>query len=80
MTLSPLESLDLRSEVESVKSQVIYAAKVKARIVKKYGLKLDSHEDYSLGKRLSVLLAEMRAMGLLEVYKDGNSRQYRRRR
>jgi len=59
----------LRQEIEDFPGTVLSAAKIRRRIVEKYGFLLDSHEEYSLSVRLSMILAQKRDNGEILVYR-----------
>lgn len=54
---------------------VIHAAKVKSRVIEKYGLYLDEEEDASLGHIIGNTLKAMSESGALDIYRDGNGRR-----
>jgi len=67
-----IEDLDpdiLRQEIRNFPGSVFSSTKIRRRIVEKYGLWLDSHEEYSLSMKLSMILAQMRDEGEILVYR-----------
>ena len=54
---------------------VIHAAKVKSRVIGKYGLCLSEEEDASLGHIIGNVLKAMYESGDLGMYRDGNGRR-----
>ena len=60
----------LREEILGMNG-VIHAAKVKSRVIGKYGLCLSEEEDASLGHIIGNVLKAMYESGDLGMYRDG---------
>lgn len=67
---SSVGSIDIKREILGF-SGVIYAGKVRRRIIEKYDLELDEFEESSLGHRIGIALREMSDEGMLDTYKHG---------
>ena len=72
--------IDIKKEILEAPGNVMYAAKIRNSIVKKYGLVLDDHENQSMGKRIANCLSQMYDQGILGMYSDGAPIKYIRRR
>ena len=69
-----IEEIDIRKEVEAFPGNIFSARKIRLRIIDKYGLSLDQHQEHSLGRRVGDILSRMNDEGRLSVYLRSDSR------
>ena len=67
------EEIDIRKEIEDFPGSIFSARKIRRRIIAKYGLYLDQHQEHSLGRRVGDVLSRMYDEGRLTVYSRSDS-------
>ena len=74
MATRSIDEIDIRKEIESFPGSIFSARKIRRRIIDKYGLSLDQHQEHSLGRRVGDILSRMSDEGRLSVYLRSDSR------
>lgn len=67
------EEIDIRKEIDDFPGSIFSAKKVRRRIIDKYGLYLDQHQEHSLGRRVGDVLSRMYDEGKLSIYKRSDA-------
>lgn len=65
--------IDIRKEIEDFPGSVFSARKIRRRIVSKYDLILDQHQEHSLGRKIGDALARMHYEGGISIYSRSDS-------
>ena len=68
-----IEEIDIKKEIEEFPGSVFSAKKIRCRIIDKYGLYLDQHQEHSLGRRVGDVLSRMYNEGQLTIYSRSDS-------
>ncbi len=68
-----IEEIDIKKEIEEFPGSVFSARKIRRRIVGKYDLILDQHQEHSLGRRIGDILAKMNYEGDISIYSRSDS-------